>query len=61
MPTAGRQIEPRSARWHVHVNGQTYGPYTEGQIQQMVERQQVISSDLVYADLDEKLKVSNRA
>ncbi len=48
MPTA-RKIALGPVRWHVHVDGKTYGPYSEGQIRQMLEREQVISSDLVYA------------
>src|SRR4029077_11721294 len=41
---------PYDKRWHVHVDGKTYGPYTGHQIRQMVEQNQIVDSDFVYAE-----------
>jgi hypothetical protein len=35
--------------WHIHVDAKTYGPYDLNQIAQMVERRQIIGSDMVRA------------
>ncbi len=43
---------PYDKRWYLHLNGKTYGPYTGHQIRQMVEQDQVVASDLVYAEGD---------
>jgi hypothetical protein len=40
---------PYEKHWHVHVDGKTYGPYTGHQIRQMVEQNQIVGSDFVYA------------
>jgi Protein of unknown function (DUF2939)/GYF domain 2 len=41
---------PLDRRWHVHVGGKTYGPYTGHQIQQLVEQHKIVASHLVYAE-----------
>jgi hypothetical protein len=40
---------PFDKRWHVHVDGKTYGPHTGHQIRQMVEQRKIVGSDFVYA------------
>jgi hypothetical protein len=41
---------PFDRRWHVHVDGKTYGPYTGHQIRQMAGQHKIVGSDLVYAE-----------
>jgi hypothetical protein len=50
MLTPGPKLGAASTRWHIHVNGQTYGPYTAQQIQQMIEQHRIVGSDLVYPE-----------
>ncbi len=41
---------PFDKRWHVHVDGKTYGPYTGHEIRQMSEQHNILGSDFVYAE-----------
>ena len=50
IPGSAGPPHPYDKRWHVHVDGKTYGPYTGHQIRHMVEQHQVGSSDFVYPE-----------
>jgi Protein of unknown function (DUF2939)/GYF domain 2 len=41
---------PLDMRWYVHIEGKTYGPYSEHEIREMVEQHRVAGSALVYAE-----------
>lgn len=41
---------PFDMRWHVHVEGKTYGPYSGHQIRKMVEQNKIVESDYVYPE-----------
>jgi hypothetical protein len=42
--------DPFDKRWHVHIQGKTYGPYMGHQIRQMVEQHKLVGSDFVYPE-----------
>lgn len=41
---------PLDKRWHVHVDGQTYGPYTGHEIRRMIAEKQIHEADFVCAE-----------
>lgn len=41
---------PFDRRWYAHLGGKTQGPHTGHDIRRMVERGEVVATDLVYAE-----------
>ena len=53
---------PFDKRWHVHVDGKTFGPFTGHEIRQMVEQHRIVGSDFIYAEGESgsaRQKISN--